>query len=168
MLMESIRKLAFGLLAIASGLLAQTGAPTVLKPADLAKLLPPSVYYRGQTAPIQLRNACGVRFADGSYVLASLVDTSGYSSGVAAKYQGYFIAEVPLKIEGKRLAAGVYGIGFVDGGKFIVTDVGGHELLNVNAAADHGMKRPKPLQMIEDPTNGFRLYAGRQYVRFAP
>jgi len=95
--------------------MAQAGNGTVLKPDQLQELLPATVYYSGQTASVQLRNAGGVRFSDGHYVLARLVDTSGYSSNVAAKYQGYLITEVPLTIAGKRFAAGAYGIGFVSG-----------------------------------------------------
>src|SRR5579862_4230250 len=73
------------------------GGDTVLKPAETQKLLPPSVYYKAQSAPTQLRNSTGIKFADGYYVLSTMVDTSGYSSDVAAKYQAYFITEVPLK-----------------------------------------------------------------------
>ena len=53
---------------------------TVLKPADTQKLLPASVFYRGQTATTQVRNSGGVKFADGFYVLAAMVDNSGYAS----------------------------------------------------------------------------------------
>src|ERR1035438_10785302 len=117
----------------------------VLKPADMEKLLPASVFYRGQSATTQLRNSGGVKFSDGSYVLSTLVDTSGYSTSVAAKYQAYFITEVPLKIGGESLAAGIYGIGFIAGNKFVVTDVGAHEVLTVNTKKDEGLKRPTPL-----------------------
>ena len=152
---------------IASGsIVAQSGGSTVLAPADLGKLFPASVYYLGQTAMAQLRNSGGVKFADGHFVLASLVDNSGYSTGVAAKYQGYLITEIPLKIEGQRLAAGAYGFGFLDGGKFLVTDLGGHDVFTANSAADAVMKRPRPLQVTADPAGGFRLYSGRNYVRF--
>ena len=41
------------------------GTDTVLKPADTQKLLPAGVFYRGQSAPTQLRNSGGVKFADG-------------------------------------------------------------------------------------------------------
>ena len=114
---------------------AQAG-DTVLKPADMQKLLPASVYYKGQSATTQLRNSGGVKFSDGSYVLATLVDTSGYSTGIAAKYQAYFITEEPIKIGAQSLAAGIYGIGFVDGDKMVVTDVGAHELLTVSTSTD--------------------------------
>jgi hypothetical protein len=142
------------------------GADTVLKPADTQKLLPAGVFYRGQSAPTQLRNSGGVKFADGFYVLATLVDTSGYSTDLQAKYQAYFITEVPIKVGGRSLAAGVYGVGFV-GDKFLVTDVGGHDVLTANTAEDAGLKRPMPLQVMADAGGGFRLYAGRKYVSFS-
>jgi hypothetical protein len=141
---------------------AQAG-DTVLKPADMQKLLSDQVYYKGQSAPTQLRNSGGVKFADGYYLLATLVDNSGYSSDVQAKYQAYFVTEVAIKIGGQSLPAGVYGLGFV-GDKLIVTDVGAHDLMSVPAKRDEAMKRPMPLQVTADPAGGFRLYAGRQWV----
>jgi hypothetical protein len=143
------------------------GGDTVLKPADTQKLLPAAVYYKAQSAPTQLRNSGGVKFADGFYVLATLVDTSGYSSDVASKYQAYFITEVPLKIGGESLSAGVYGIGFIAGDKLVVTDVGAHDVLTVSSSTDQDIKRPVPLQVTTDTAGGFRLYEGRKYVAFS-
>lgn len=143
------------------------GGDTVLKPADMQKLLPASVYYKGQSATTQLRNSGGVKFADGSFVLATLVDTSGYSTDIQAKYQAYFITEVPLKIGGESLSAGIYGVGFVANNKFVVTDVGAHDLVTVSSNNDDGIKRPTPLNVATDPAGGFRLYAGRRYVVFS-
>jgi len=143
---------------------AQQGGDTVLKPADVQKLLPASVYYAGQSAPAQLRNSGGIKFSDGKYVLATMVDTSGYSTGIAAKYQAYFITEVPLRIAGQNLPAGVYGIGFIADNKFVVTDVGANDVLTVSSSNDAAMQRPRPLQIVADSVGGFRLYAGRSYV----
>jgi hypothetical protein len=143
------------------------GGDTVLLPADMQKLLPASVYYKGQSATTQLRNSGGVKFADGSFVLATLVDTSGYSTDIQAKYQAYFITEVPIKIGGENLPAGIYGVGFVADNKFVVTDVGAHDLLTVVSSNDDAMKRPTPLKVTTDPSGGFRLYAGRRYVVFS-
>ncbi len=140
------------------------GGDTILKPADTQKLLPAAVYYKGQSAPTQLRNSGGVKLSDGSYILSTLVDTSGYSSDVQAKYQAYFITEVALKIGDQNLPAGIYGVGFVAGDKFIVTDVGAHDIFTVSSATDSAMKRPTPLQIAADPSGGFRLYSGRRYV----
>jgi hypothetical protein len=158
--------MAVAMMAAPIAALAQ-GGDTVLKPADLQKLLPASVYYKGQSATTQLRNSGGVKFADGFYVLTTLVDTSGYSTDIQAKYSAYFIAEVPVKVGGQSLPAGVYGVGFIGGDKFVVTDVGAHDLLTVDSGNDAGLKRPTPLQVTADPAGGYRLYAGRRYVVFS-
>lgn len=154
-------------LGVSGSAAAQAGADTVLKPADLEKLLPAKVYYVGQSAPVQMRNSGGVKFADGHYAWAALVDTSGYSSGVAAKYQGYLITEVPITIGGQKLSAGAYGFGFLDGGKFLITDLGGSDVFSVSSASDAALARPRPLQVTTDSAGGFRLYAGRAYVQFS-
>jgi hypothetical protein len=152
---------------VAPGRAVAQGGDTILKPADTQKLLAPSVWYKGQSAPTQLRNSGGVKFSDGSYVLATLVDTSGYSSDVQAKYQAYFITEVPLKIGGHDLPAGIYGVGFIGGDKFVVTDVGAHDVLTASSSNDAAMKRPMPLQITADPGGGFRLYSGRRFVQLS-
>jgi hypothetical protein len=154
-------------LGMSGSMAAQAGADTVLKAVELQKLFPPSVYYLGQTAPVQLRNTGGVKLADGHYVLAGLVDTSGYSTGVAAKYQGYLIAEVPITIGGQHLPAGAYGFGFLSGDKFLVTDLGGADVLTASSTNDAKLARPRPLTVSADPDGGFRLYAGRKYVQFS-
>src|ERR1035441_9365389 len=90
-----------GILAAAAmltpgSILAQSSGK-VLKPADTEKLLPASVFYRGQSATTQLRNSGGVKFDDGFYVLASLVDTSGYSTGVAAQRTTHLYPPGPIQ-----------------------------------------------------------------------
>lgn len=161
----SAAAVALAVLAPPAAVLAQGGA-TILKPADTQKLLPSSVYYKAQSAPTQLRNSSGIKFSDGYYVLATLVDTSGYSSDVAAKYQAYFITEVPLKFGTQTLPAGIYGVGFISGDKFVVTDVGAHDIFSVGYSTDQSIKRPLPLQVMADPSGGFRLYEGRKFVKF--
>jgi len=151
-------------MAVAPAAVIAQGNPTILKPAEVQKLLPASVFYSGQSAPTQLRNSGGVKFADGHFILATLVDTSGYSSGIVAKYQAYFVTEVAIHVGGKNLSAGVYGIGFVAKDKFLVTDVGAHDVLTVASSTDNDLKRPIPLQVVADPGGGFRIYAGRRYV----
>jgi hypothetical protein len=152
-----------GITAVSAGAKAQ-GGDTVLKQADIEKLLPEKVYYKGQSATTQLRNSGGVKFADGTYLLTTLVDTSGYSTGIQAKYQAYFITEGPIKIGGQKLAAGIYGIGFIDGDKLVVTDVGAHDVLTVSTGNDAGLARPRPLQLVADGAKGYRIYAGRRFV----
>jgi hypothetical protein len=157
---------ALALAAVFSPLPMFAQGDTILKPVDTQKLLPDKVYYKAQSAPTQLRNSGGVKFGDGFYLLATLVDTSGYSSDIQAKYQAYFITEVPIKIGSQKLPAGIYGVGFIGGDKFVVTDVGAHDLLSVSSGNDQEMKRPVPLQVTTDPAGGFRLYEGRRFVSF--
>ena len=98
-------------------------------------------------------------------MFAVKVDTGGYSSSIQEKYQTYFITEVPLDIDGHKLAPGAYGVGFV-GDKFLVMDLGGHDLFTAHAQRDNVIARPTPLQVQADPTHGYRLYTGRDFVVF--
>lgn len=134
----------------------------VLTNAQARIIVPPSYFYRGQTASVQLRNSAAVRTKDAKYFLAGLVDTSGYATNVAAKYQGFFITEVKLKVGDAELAPGQYGFGFVDN-KFLVTDVGANEVLSTSSHRDGNLKRAVPLKISEDGEN-YRLYAGKKYV----
>ena len=144
------------------------GKEVVLKAADItAKLFPERVFFRGQSAPVQFRNSGGVHFADDLYVLAGMVDSSGYSTAIKEKYQAYLLNEVTLEIAGQTLKPGAYGIGFLNGGKFVVMDLGANDLIQAASQHDADMKRPTPLQVVAAATAGtYRLYAGRDYVEF--
>ena len=139
----------------------------VLKPADLEnKFLPNKVFFRGQVASVQVRNSGGVRYADGFLVLATLVDNSGYSSGIKEKYQAYLITEVALQMGGQTLKPGAYGVGFVEN-KFVVMDVGANDLFSVDSAKDLNLKPAVPLQVVAGEMGRYRLYKGRDYVEFS-
>ena len=142
-----------------------TGTNTVLHPAELEEVVPKTVFFRGQSAPVQLRNSGGVKFSDGFYFFSSLVDTSGYSTGIQAKYQAYFVSEVPLQLGDHPLPAGAYGVGFVADHRFIVMDLGAHDLFTVEYTRDDALRRPTPLQVTADEkSGGYRLYEGRNYI----
>jgi hypothetical protein len=140
----------------------------LLTAADVGnKLLPEKVFFRGQIAPVQARNTGGVRYADGFLVFAGLVDSSGYSTGIREKYQAYLINEVPIEIGGQTLKPGAYGIGFLEGNKFVVMDIGANDVLQAASTKDTEMKRPVPLQFTAASGVGnYRLYHGRDYVEF--
>ena len=139
-------------------------APGILAPAAVQQLMPPSVFFAGQSATVQIRNAGGLRFPDGKVELAGLVDTGGYSTSVREKYQFYFITEAPLDAGGKHLAPGAYGCGFVSG-KFLVMDIGGGDLFQTATTSDSALKRPRPLQVVMgDGPDEFKIYLGREYV----
>jgi hypothetical protein len=143
-------------------------ADTVLGAKDVGtKLFPDKVFFRGQVASSQERNTGGVRYADGLLVLASLVDNSGYSSGIREKYQAYLITEVPIEVGGQTLKPGAYGCGFVDNNKFVVMDLGANDVITVASAKDADIKHPVPLQFLATADAGkYRLYHGRDYVEF--
>ena len=143
------------------------GQDTVLKASDITpKLFPEHVFFRGQVAPAQLRNAGGVHFADDLFVLAGLVDSSGYSTAIKEKYQAYLLSEVTLEIGGQTLKPGAYGFGFVSG-KFVLMDLGANNLIEAAGQRDAEMKRPIPLQVTASSNAGsYRLYVGRDFVEF--
>jgi hypothetical protein len=140
-------------------------APGVVPRDALARLVPPAVFFAGQVASTQTRNAGAVRLPDGHFIVATLVDTSGYSSSIQEKYQAYLIAEAALSIDGHTLPAGAYGCGFIANDTFIVMDIGGGTLFTAHSTRDAEMRRPTPLQMLAAPAgDGYRLYAGRSYI----
>jgi hypothetical protein len=142
---------------------AQQSKPAgVLGAAEVKTIVPATYFYRGQSATVQMRNAAGIRTKDQKYVLAALVDTSGYSTDVAEKYQGLFITEVKVKVGGSELAPGQYGFGFV-GDKFVVTDVGANDVSSVSSKVDDNLKRPVPLKISQEGGEN-RLYHGKKYV----
>ena len=145
---------------------AQRGNAGILAGAQLARIVPPGFYFEGQSAPTQLRNSAAARFGPKRHVIAGMVDTSGYSSEVRAKYEGFFITDSPITIEGTALGVGAYGFGFTDDGKFNLFDVGGDQILSVNTTADRVIRRPRPLMMTR-AADGVRLYSGRSFVTIA-
>ena len=142
----------------------QTG---VLGPTQIQAVFPSSVYFSGQMASVQLRNAGGVRWSEGKQTLFAMVDASGYSSSVRERYQFYLLSDVPVEIGGKSLPAGAYGAGFLADKGFEVMDVGGAELFHAPVQHDAAMQRPRPLQVTADGNGHYRLYLGRDYVEFS-
>jgi hypothetical protein len=141
---------------------AQDNRSVVLTGRELTSVVPSSFYFEGQTAPTQMRNAAAVRFGGKRHVLAGLVDTSGYSTDIAAKYQGFFITDSRIRIGGRELPTGAYGFGF-RGETFNVFDIGGNPVVEADARSDRALRRPRPLTMTKTG-NEIRLYAGRVYV----
>jgi len=145
---------------------ATAGGEAILKASDITnKIFPDQVFFRGKVASVQMRNTGGVRYTDGMFMLAGMIDSSGYSSDIREKYQAYLISEVTLEVGGKKLAPGAYGVGFVQS-RFVVMDLGAHDVMQVDASRDAEIQRPTPLQVL-DSGEKYRLYMGRDYVEFA-
>jgi len=143
--------------------LGQAGAQILARDA-LKKAVPGSYFFAGQSAQVQARNSVGLKSAAGKLVLAGLVDTSGYSTAIQEKYQGFFITETKVTFDGGTLEPGQYGFGFKDG-KFIVMNVASADVLSVASHADDQVKHAVPLKLEQDG-EGYRLYAGKNYVGF--
>jgi len=167
-----IRRFVCAVFVLAVGLSAvsQTApnAPAVLtKDADLKKVIPDSYFFRGLNATTQLRNSAAIHYPDDFYVLAGLVDTSGYSSDVKAKYTGFFITEKKLQFDGgSSVGPGQYGMGYTADGKFHILDVAGNEVLIAEIKTDDKLNRPQPLKIVMDGATA-KLYLGKKYVSFA-
>jgi len=114
-----------------------------------------------------MRNTGGVHFTDDLYVLAGMVDNSGYSTGIREKYQAYWLTEVALQIGGQTLKPGAYGIGFIEGNKFVVMDLAANDVMQAGSQRDTEMKRPIPLQVTAAEGGKYRLYMGRDFVEFS-
>ena len=137
--------------------------PTVLTGPELSRVVPPGFYFQGLSASTQMRNAVAARFGSKRYVIAGLVDTSGYAADLRARYEGFLITDSEITISGSPLATGAYGFGFTDNGKLNILDLAGNQILSVATTKDDTLKRPRPL-MMSKYSNGVRLYSGRQYA----
>ena len=150
-------------IALAGAAVSQQGSKHVLGSDELKKAVPAEYFFRGQKAPVQVRNAVGFQAADGKMMLAALVDASGYSTAIQQKYQGMLITEVKLNIGGSTLPPGQYGFGFTSDGKFMVMDVGNDDVLSTSSQTDSALQHAVPLKLIEDGA-GYKLYAGKKWV----
>src|SRR6267142_61989 len=163
--MKSMRLRILGtlLLLMLGSSVAQQVSKHVLSGDELKKLTPTEYFYRGQKAPVQVRNAGGFQLADGKMMLAALVDASGYSTAIQQKYQGLLITETKLNIGGTELPPGQYGFGFTAEGKFNVMDVANNDVLSVASQSDASIQHAVPLKLVQDG-DGYKLYAGKKWV----
>ena len=163
--MKSIRTAILGALTLVvlASATAQQASKHVLSSDEVKKAVPTEYFFRGQKAPVQVRNAVGFQLADGKMMLAALVDASGYSTAIQQKYQGMLITETKLNISGSELAPGQYGFGFTADGKFVVMDVANSDVLSAASQTDSALQHAVPLKLIEDGA-GYKLYAGKKWI----
>src|SRR3984957_14111609 len=108
----------------------------ILTSKQVQKVSPATYYFSGQSAAVQTRNTAGLKNSAGKVVLAGLVDTSGYSTAIHEKYQGFLITETKLSFDGATLYPGEYRFGFNDG-KFVEMNVAETELVwSANKSVD--------------------------------
>ena len=141
----------------------EKSASEILNQSDTAKIVPSSFYFAGQSAPTQMRNSAVARIGKDRHVIAGLVDTSGYSTEISGKYEGFLITDSPIKIGDKMLETGAYGFGFSADGKLHIFDLSSKEIFSIDTQTDKDMKRPRPLTMNVS-ADGVRFYKGKNYA----
>jgi hypothetical protein len=139
---------------------------SVLAGAELTRVVPTGFYFQGQSAPTQMRNTGAARSGSNRYVIAGLVDTSGYAADVRAKYEGFLITDSPVSAGGSDLGTGAYGFGFSNDGKLNIMDLAGNQILSVSTAKDAKLMRPRPLMLMK-AGNELRFYRGKDYAVIA-
>jgi hypothetical protein len=156
--------LSFLLLSLSLAVAAQDKTKIEILTGDLlTRITPSGFYFAGQSAQTQRRNSAAAKIGENRYILAGLVDTSGYSTEISGKYEGFFITDSPIRIGDKELGTGAYGFGFSTTGNVNIFDLSAKEILSVKTTNDAEMKRPRPLMMSADAA-GLRFYKGKSYV----
>lgn len=133
--------------------------------------VPKDVYLEGNAIPTEKRNAALVKTPAGARALFALIDTTGYSANIVAKYVGMVIVEGDLALCGHKVTVGSYGFGWalpatgVDApGKFSLYNQAGSPLGECATERHGDLKMPRPLQVIVAADGSARLYHGKQFI----
>jgi hypothetical protein len=137
-----------------------------MEAAELEKALPKTQYLEGENIPTQARNAAGVRLASGARVLAALLDTSGFSAQIQAKYLGMLITEQALELGTSTVPPGSYGFGRRQN-DLVLYNAAGRRAAGIRRVRDDALSPARPLQLAVRH-GGLRLYDGKDYVVFWP
>jgi len=158
------------LLAVSAAQNANSKGVTLVSEQRLKQLLPATVFIDGENVPTQERNAALVQLPDGKVLLASLIDTAGYSSAYQEKYAGVLLSQTGFTIASKTFAAGAYAIGQKKNGDAVtvyVYNLGGEQLAELPTQKQENLRPLKPLQVIASADGSARLYLGPYYLSLA-
>jgi len=166
------RTLVCFLLLMAAAAAAQTTSKSATLVSDqrLKQLLPATVFLDGENVPTQERNAALVQLPNGKLFLASLIDTSGYSSAYQEKYSGVLLLQTGVTIGSKTLEPGMYGIGQKKNGDDVtdyIYNIGGDRLAEIPTQRQDNLRPLKPLQILIAENGSATLYLGRYGVSIA-
>jgi hypothetical protein len=155
------------LAAIAFAQNANVKGVTVVSEQRLKQLLPATVFIDGENVPTQERNAALAQLPNGKVLLASLIDTAGYSSAYQEKYSGVLLSQAGFTIGAKNFDAGAYAIGRKKNGDSVsicIYNLGGDQLAEIPTNKQDNLRPVKPLQIIVAEDGSARLYFGPYYV----
>ena len=171
--MKRLKKVILCVAVLLAGSAAQTASSKgviLVSEQRLKQLLPATVFIDGENVPTQERNAALVQLPDGKILLASLVDTAGYSSAYQQKYAGVLLSQTGFAIGSKNFAAGAYAIGQKKNGESVtmyVYNLGGEQLAELPTEKQENLRPLKPLQVIAAADGSARLYLGPYYLSLA-
>ena len=152
---------------------AQTGSSkgvTVVSEQRLKQLLPATVFIDGENVPTQERNAALAQLPNGKLVIASLIDTAGYSSSYQEKYSGVLLSQTGFSVGSKSLDAGAYALGRKKSGDSVtlyIYNLGGDQLAEIPTQKQDNLRPLKPLQIIVAEDGSARLFLGPHFVAIA-
>ncbi|HEU5233750.1 MAG TPA: hypothetical protein VFU50_12880 [Terriglobales bacterium] len=143
---------------------------TPISEQRLKQLLPATVFIDGENVPTQERNAAMVALPNGKILIASLIETAGYSSAYQEKYSGVLLSQTGFMLGSKSLDPGAYAFGRKKDGDtvtLLVYNLGGDQLGQIATAKQENLRPVKPLQIIAAEDGSARLYLGPYYVAIA-
>jgi len=155
------------LLAAAGAQTESSKGMTAVSGQRLKQLLPATVFIDGENVPTQERNAALVQLPIGKLMLASLIDTAGYSSAYQEKYSGVLLSQTGFTIGSKTFDAGAYALGQKKGTDSVTLHIyylGGEQLAELQTQKQSDLRPLKPLQIIVASDGSARLYLGPYYV----
>ena len=158
------------LLAVSAAQNANSKGVVLVSEQRLKQLLPATVFIDGENVPTQERNAALVQLPNGKILLASLIDTAGYSSAYQEKYAGVLLAQSPFTLGSKNLDAGAYAMGQKKNGDSVTVylyNLGGEKLAELPTEKQENLRPIKPLQVISAADGSARLYLGPYYLPLA-
>lgn len=133
--------------------------------------VPKDFYLEGNAIPVAKRNTAMVHLPSGARALFGLIDTTGYSADIIAKYVGMVITEGDVTVCGHKVAVGSYGFGWArpatgvdEPGKFSLYNQAGEKLAECTTPRDAKLKQPRPLQIVVEKNGTARLYDGRHWL----
>ena len=158
------------LAAVAFAQTATVKGVTVVSEQRLKQLLPATVFIDGENVPTQERNAALAQLPNGKVLVASLIDTAGYSSAYQEKYSGVLLSQTGFSLGGKNFDAGAYAMGRKKNGDSVsisIYNLGGDQLAEIATNKQDNLRPVKPLQITVADDGSARLYFGPYYVSLA-
>jgi hypothetical protein len=143
---------------------------TIVSEQRTKQLLPATVFIDGENVPTEERNAAMAALPNGKVVLASLIETAGYSSAYQEKYSGVLLSQSGFSLASKRFDPGAYAFGRKKDGEtvmLVVYNLGGDQVAQLATSKQESLRPLKPLQIIVAEDGTARLYLGPYYVSLA-